>query len=171
MVDGRHILKFFIVKTFNFPPMTWYTPYLALTGQLWYVLYWNWEKYDSVITTPHCIALTYFLVFSLLAGSNCQSRYHTRSVGYFYLCNGDKWHPALPEISLRKWLSKYLDSETESRADSRFAPSQWEAALLCNDVSHWLAQTENQSCERAKGTSTGWNEKTGQENLFSFSYF
>ena len=24
------------------------------------------------------------------------------------------------------------------RADSMFAPSQWETALLCNDVSHWL---------------------------------
>ena len=24
------------------------------------------------------------------------------------------------------------------RADSRFAPSQWETALLCKDVSHWL---------------------------------
>ena len=24
------------------------------------------------------------------------------------------------------------------RADSRFAPSQWETALLCNDVFHWL---------------------------------
>ena len=24
------------------------------------------------------------------------------------------------------------------RADSRFAPSQWEMLLLCNDVSHWL---------------------------------
>ena len=23
-------------------------------------------------------------------------------------------------------------------ADSSFAPSQWETALLCNDVSHWL---------------------------------
>ena len=26
-----------------------------------------------------------------------------------------------------------------SRADSRFVPSQWEMALLCNDVSHWLS--------------------------------
>ena len=25
------------------------------------------------------------------------------------------------------------------RADSRFAPSQWEAVLLCNNVSHWLS--------------------------------
>ena len=24
------------------------------------------------------------------------------------------------------------------RADSRFAPSQWQTALLCNDVFHWL---------------------------------
>ena len=27
---------------------------------------------------------------------------------------------------------------TIRRADSRFASSQWETALLCNDVSHWL---------------------------------
>ena len=27
------------------------------------------------------------------------------------------------------------------RADSRFAPSQWGTALLCNDVSHWLAES------------------------------
>ena len=25
-----------------------------------------------------------------------------------------------------------------NRVDSRFAPSQWETALLCKDVSHWL---------------------------------
>ena len=25
-----------------------------------------------------------------------------------------------------------------TRADFRFAPSQWETTLLCNDVSHWL---------------------------------
>ena len=27
---------------------------------------------------------------------------------------------------------------SDIRADSRFVPSQWETALLCNDVSHWL---------------------------------
>ena len=27
---------------------------------------------------------------------------------------------------------------TDIKADSRFAPSQWETALLCNDVSYWL---------------------------------
>ena len=31
-----------------------------------------------------------------------------------------------------------LMSADVTRANSRFAPSQWETALLCNDVSHWL---------------------------------
>ena len=29
-----------------------------------------------------------------------------------------------------------------SGADSRFAPSQWETILLCNDVSHWLGANQ-----------------------------
>ena len=29
-------------------------------------------------------------------------------------------------------------SDTYIRADSRFVSSQWETALLCNEVSHWL---------------------------------
>ena len=28
--------------------------------------------------------------------------------------------------------------QRQCRADSRYAPSQWETALLCNDVSRWL---------------------------------
>ena len=33
-------------------------------------------------------------------------------------------------------------------ADSRFAPSQWETALLCNAVSHWLgANLESALCQ------------------------
>ena len=34
-----------------------------------------------------------------------------------------------------------------NRVDSRFVPSQWEMALLCNDVSHWLgAHLESALC-------------------------
>ena len=37
---------------------------------------------------------------------------------------------------------------TCNRADSRFAPRQWEMALLCNDVSHWLgANLESALCK------------------------
>ena len=35
-------------------------------------------------------------------------------------------------------LQSCLVFQTILRADSRFARSQWETALLCNDVSHWL---------------------------------
>ena len=31
--------------------------------------------------------------------------------------------------------------QIKCKADPRFAPSQWETALLCNDVSHWLLIT------------------------------
>ena len=31
-----------------------------------------------------------------------------------------------------------LQREMKSMADCRFASNQWETALLCNDVSHWL---------------------------------
>ena len=47
----------------------------------------------------------------------------------------------------RPWLMRlyvfytlvfHLWSQYIHRANSKFAPSQWETALLCNDVSHWL---------------------------------
>ena len=38
------------------------------------------------------------------------------------------------------------------KADFRFVPSQWEMALLCNDVSHWLGasleSTLNMQCKK-----------------------
>ena len=42
-----------------------------------------------------------------------------------------------------------------SRVDSRFAPSQWETALLCNDVSDWLGASLESALRfrRRNGTS------------------
>ena len=40
--------------------------------------------------------------------------------------------------STREASSVSADGQVKFRADSRFAPSQWETALLCNAVSHWL---------------------------------
>ena len=44
-----------------------------------------------------------------------------------------------PFLSI-SWILEHviLVRDTYFRADSRFPPSQWEAALLCNDDSHWL---------------------------------
>ena len=33
-------------------------------------------------------------------------------------------------------------TNVSDRADSRFAPSKWETALLCNDVSHWMGTND-----------------------------
>ena len=35
-------------------------------------------------------------------------------------------------------IATYHNQDCVIRADSRFAPSQWTTALLCNDISHWL---------------------------------
>ena len=39
-------------------------------------------------------------------------------------------HCEMPDVALR-WRT------CQHRADSKFVPSQWETALLCNDVAHW----------------------------------
>ena len=52
-------------------------------------------------------------------------------------------------------INYYYCIATYCRADSRFAPSQWETPLLCNGVSHWL------------GTSPVLNLKGGISNCRS----
>ena len=50
---------------------------------------------------------------------------------------------------IRRWTHK---SHPISRVDSRFASSQYETALLCNPVSHWLGT----NIESALRTSSSW---------------
>ena len=62
---------------------------------------------------------------------------------------GQKWHPVRvlrkyepgsvePRFSRSRPHQKTFIRYKDPRADSRFAHSQWEMALLCNDVPHWL---------------------------------
>ena len=58
-----------------------------------------------------------------------------------YTCQGYPGYfsrAPLLEISRVTW-QLCQESSWYHRADSRFAPSQWEMALLCTDVSHWLS--------------------------------
>ena len=41
------------------------------------------------------------------------------------------------------------------RADSRFAPSQWETALLCNDVSHWQGANMESALKHTRTCQNG----------------
>ena len=73
------------------------------------------------------------------------------------------WYHYINPISLEHSKGKHYKTAckfhgmycTYTRADSRFAPSQWETALLCNDVSHWLGA----SLESALYTNASWTKK------------
>ena len=58
------------------------------------------------------------------------SDYHRYGTGK-QACSLWNMHTVLLRLIL-VWL------KNEVRADTRFAASQWETSLLCNDVSHWL---------------------------------
>ena len=52
---------------------------------------------------------------------------------FAYLVRGP-WHEPY------HWYRKIIQTLSSLHRDhSRFVPSQWETALLCNDVSHWLS--------------------------------
>ena len=51
-------------------------------------------------------------------------------------------------------------------ADSRLAPSQWQTALLCNDISHWLGASLESAMYQML-LSTLQDELCGQHNWFS----
>ena len=45
------------------------------------------------------------------------------------------WQPFKPHHAIHRYFTDY---SSQGWLGSRFAPSQWETALLCNAVSHWL---------------------------------
>ena len=61
-------------------------------------------------------------------------------------------------MSLENWCKVKGKLNTTMGADSRFAPSQWETALLCNDVSHWLGANLESALndDRAMQWATAW---------------
>ena len=72
-------------------------------------------------------------------------------------------------LTINVILGFFLHShKTNFRADSRFAPSQWEAALLCNNVSHWLSA----SLESALNLTASGGDITGnvQNELEKYTF-
>ena len=51
-----------------------------------------------------------------------------------------------------KFFVQKMHIKTESRTDSRLGPGQWETALLCNDVSHWLGANLESALRNEKGS-------------------
>ena len=48
-----------------------------------------------------------------------------------------KWWRSFIKLCVSRW-NIYILVWIANKADSRFASSQWEMALLCNNISHWL---------------------------------
>ena len=64
----------------------------------------------------------------------------------FHSLSQPTWHRALgqPQIA-GEGLKAYYH-----RADSRFSPNQWEEALLCNNISHWLGASLESALDQHK---------------------
>ena len=57
------------------------------------------------------------------------------------LCLIHQAHWMVPIRECQAIQATYMSGIQDNRAHSRFAPSQWETALLCNDISHWLSES------------------------------
>ena len=91
------------------------TPYLPLTSELWDVFHEDfWENrpcYNGTII--YICVYVYVIIYVIL----------------------------LRDVLLRKTLTKMIEPnilQMVYRDQSRYAPSQWEMSLHCNDISHWL---------------------------------
>ena len=123
------------------------TPYTALTGEVWGVfleffkekwsryiestlysldisqLYWwqsfssvSWPSQSSVRSAPHVVSLQRRMRVRLPPPHVTEHRPHSSH------------SPHKPGAG----------AKINGGTDSKFAPSQWETVLLCNDVFHWL---------------------------------
>ena len=101
--------------------------------------------FSSIMETPVIPAISLDLM-TLLCKKDCL-RIMFRSNSYTMVLNTQWWQGSI-------------------RADSRFAPSQWETALLCNDFSHWLGA----SVESAMSILP-IAQQSGQMEIFQSSVF
>ena len=107
--------------------------------------WWIWINTSCEFIMNDCITTTkqsttkpcaYFLGYTVYRErSTFQSKQypnHKQPTKYITLCSNALYIHSI-------WSNDELVYWRICRADSRFGPSQWEMAIRCNDVSHWLA--------------------------------
>ena len=107
------------------------------------LLYKTW-RYDNQFDSPKSLGVCYWCVKIPQCGyMDHELKHISFYVQKRVVAMGMCYNPALVRNkplrspSSVKWV--YWPYHKEStRADSWFAPRQWEMALRCNDVSHWL---------------------------------
>ena len=110
---------------------------------------WGSYLWRNDSKTPHMFVFSDWLRFAVMR-STCRELHWWvfRVYAGVPVCSCGKW-ASWPLFTSptnrykRHTLTQNVVTNTGSpancRADSRFAPSQWETALLCNDVSYWLS--------------------------------
>ena len=114
--------------------------YLAFMGKLFGV---DFDETDHAITGPHFDGLLQVRRNSIANALELRLSCTKTSILCKYLSSMEIF---LLHLCARAGfliadmvnISLCCVSPLRCRADTRFAPSQWETALLCNDVSHWL---------------------------------
>ena len=75
----------------------------------------------------------------------------------------DSW--SIRGCALHDWVSRAWMSN--DRADSWFEPNQWETALLCNEVSHWVGASLKSDLNCTAHYCSVWVEITSwHENIY-----
>ena len=128
--------------------------YMCNSGEL--VTFSVTHHYDDVIMTMLASQITSLMVVYSIVYSGVNQRKHQSSALLAFVREihrgpvnfPHKWPVTRKMFPLDDVIMMYdIPGSCCNRADSRFAPSQWERALLCNDVSHWLgASLESALC-------------------------
>ena len=109
--------------------------------------YWSLGKYTYIIISlPFQWSLQHWDIASTWNLSSFKTGIHSSYIANILLIACGHKEPGHQQpwywlFSSRICWFQHQDGYS-SRADSRYAPSRWEAALLCSDVSHWLGTSQ-----------------------------
>ena len=120
------------------------TSYFSNLACDWLSIAWAYSKQVTeirprsqwVVETPHFMWFLAGLDMKLLVIKTRILNCFPESVTW--RCTVSFWRNDYNHLPYRDVFPRKCRWRRYPRADSRFAPSQWEMALLCNDVSHWL---------------------------------
>ena len=123
--------------------------------------FWKWHRWKSI-------------GFCLWPPSTCIWNLKLKFQSKLDLCSGN--HVVYRQTDRRtdgrtRWI-QYTPPPTsgiKSMADSRFVPSQWEMALLCNNISHWLGANLELALEELMVLAIS-KHSTGYEIMDHFMY-
>ena len=134
----------------QFPPFRYFLIFLALSEHTLAIEYhvYIWQVSPQLSCGGTCQIYTWFKeskrYFCQIENFACgEINERSFSNPHPWCRNGSRmspwWTPrCLHGYVMTCWWHRWSRYLLDRQADSRFVPSQWETALLCNDIFHWL---------------------------------